>query len=400
MSSPAPKLTPVMALPRRLRQTEPTEAEHQRYKAVIDGPRSPQDVEWLLQVGILGENTRWRVLSHLSWHLIHVKGLSQDEAVEFITTWLFNPRHRSRMVRQALERGDRSLLEAAVRGHVKAQVRYRNQNHERRLRSEASHAEPRFTRFELDALRPYLDAETLDERARRKAATFVCHVWAFCRRHGTVIDGYPEAYISTHGIMRKIKGFTNSRAIGEAKDWAIRVGLMTVTEAKRQSHNKTGAPCRYRIGVTVGIAIGIASEGPAEVAEGVYPLEQAITYLTEETAHARRPEVAAAATANQEPRPVPEGHPGGSLGESPPECGSVPHAPQTVLGQADHGKPPLPPIVVEPGVPFSACGMMFLPHAHDMRSLKARRKEMLRRQRAAILREQRAAVFKHQSLSD
>ena len=366
-----------MALPKRLGRSESWETDLQRYDAVLDRPQSPQDVEWLLQVGILEKGTRWKVLGHLAWHFVHVKRLAEDDAVEAILSWLYDPRHKSRAVQQALERADRSLLQPAVRGHVAAQVRHRERSRERSreqvLHTHATHAEATFPLSDLGALKPYLACEPLDEKAKRKAAVFLLQVLAFTRRYGEVTDGYLEAYISTHGVLRTIPGFSNSKAIAVIKSWAERVGFLTLTEAKRQSLNKSGTPCRYRVSV------------PPETSGEVVSLEEAITYLSGETTRTIGDTHAPAQVIVQETGPVSEGPAGGGLGEGDITRSSPP-ASQAVHDAVDHGELTLPPFVIEPGVPFSACAIMPLPFPRDERSLRARRKALFRRLQAEILR--------------
>src|SRR5205823_3830620 len=76
----------------------------QRYLELIErGPRSLAEGQELMDMGILVDGTRTKLLNHLAAHLVWFQGQSPEEAAEQLTTWAYSPQHDSKDIQSDLQ---------------------------------------------------------------------------------------------------------------------------------------------------------------------------------------------------------------------------------------------------------------------------------------------------------
>jgi hypothetical protein len=63
----------------------------QRFLELLDGIHSFAEAEELLDLGILADGTRTKVLKHLAAHMIWFKNNSTEDAATFLIEWAMNP---------------------------------------------------------------------------------------------------------------------------------------------------------------------------------------------------------------------------------------------------------------------------------------------------------------------
>jgi len=245
---PGPTSRPILALA-TLRQDPRSLARYDELLA--NKPRHAGEIEELWQTGILREGTRWEVLGRVIWHVVHVKKYDEDQAVEEISRWTYEPgRHASKDIRSDQDHGTRQM-ETEIRARVRWHLAKRTEQPRTTTRTTAPskiRSSEAGTINDTDIRVIVRHLRNVSGKDRKLLALFAVHVLAFAKTHGQTTDAGWECCIATHGVLRKFPGCSGTRG-QKRMAWATSVGFIEVTQEKRQSPDGSGRARRYLIRV-------------------------------------------------------------------------------------------------------------------------------------------------------
>lgn len=229
----------------RLSAGSPTDSDReQRFLRLLDDVHSFGDAQELLNLGILVDGTRTRVLNHLAAHLIWFKGLTAADAAQFLVGWAMSARHVSKDIAADLADGT-----TVVADHIRRMCLW-YEGRKRTLEHAPVRAACEFSRRELDALRASLDS--LAGEDRHAQAEFLLHFLRFAKRHGSPAEdgtGW-EASPAIRQIVRRWPGCHHLNYKSRIAH-AISVGGMTVVKGAWHRPNGPGRARTYRLAVPV-----------------------------------------------------------------------------------------------------------------------------------------------------
>jgi hypothetical protein len=227
--------------------TSPTGGPVDRYLELTEkGPRSIQEAEELLSLGIRVVGTRTAALKHLAAHLIWCRDMSAQEAAASLSRWALDPRHESKDVRADLIRGTDK-----VASHIAELCNWYADHKRSAERTPELGSVPRqFSPVELRALRTAVQA--LPPGQREDQANFLLHFLAFARQHGKPSVGGLgwEAAPAVRQVIRRWPG-CNRMLYKSRIDHAITHGAMVLVKEKWQRVGGKGRARTYRICVPV-----------------------------------------------------------------------------------------------------------------------------------------------------
>jgi hypothetical protein len=212
-----------------------------------NGPQSLNDTELLLLAGIRAFGTRTQVLKQLAAHLIWFKGISSQEATEFLITWAMNPRHVSRDIHDDLRSGTQKVAR-----QIADMCRWYA---EQKLPSDAlaqpvKHARPQFAPAEIQSLS--LVVLSIPTEKQMDLAHFLLSFLGFAKQHGRVADdgsGW-EAAAAVRSVIRRWPGCQHMNY----KCWmdiATASGVFSMVKEKWQRPGGNGRARTYRLNVPV-----------------------------------------------------------------------------------------------------------------------------------------------------
>jgi hypothetical protein len=239
--------------PRRLQTPSPAPITGavNRYRELTDrGPKSVQEAEELLQLGILIPGTRTAALKHLAAHLIWFKQLAPEAAAQQLAVWALNPRHDSKDIQDDLRHGT-----STVADHIHRMCQWyaahrdasRSSTPGRQLTKSTTAI---FTADEIEAIRGYL--ATLPVEDRRHQAEFYLHFLAFAKRHGRPAQDSSgwEAAPAINAVVRKWPGCSHTQ-YRDRINQATEAGGLKIVRNKWQNPNGPGRARTYRLHVPV-----------------------------------------------------------------------------------------------------------------------------------------------------
>lgn len=223
----------------------------ERYELLLAKPtQSTSEIDELWRLGIRKAGTRNEVLGRLAWHLIHVKRLSEEEAVAALTDWAYQPgRHESTDIKADLANGTRKV-EADIRQWVRWHTIKREVTpHAAAIsgrRSSRKQGWAKLTDNEVEALGRRLNGTAGKER--QLLAQFAVYLLSYVKQHGQPSPHGWTCCLSAHGVLQKFPGCSRERA-RQRLDWAIKRGFVLLTKEKRQSANGTGRAREYLVAI-------------------------------------------------------------------------------------------------------------------------------------------------------
>jgi hypothetical protein len=223
----------------------PTHEATQRYQHLVNhGPKTFQEAEELMDLGIMMPGTRHTVLKDLAQHHVWHRGLSAEVATEQLTEWAYDPRHQSHDIQRDIRNGTNTQA-AQIASLCRWYEARRDPN-----RSKAASTKPQFATAELQALRPHVLSLAPDER--KDQAHFLLCFLDFAKLYGVATedgDGW-DAAPAVAKVIRRWPGCNH-------KHYKIRMrraeaaGIFKMVKEKWQNPKGKGRARTYRLSVPV-----------------------------------------------------------------------------------------------------------------------------------------------------
>jgi len=215
----------------------------QRYLQLLDGIHSLADAQELLDLGILGDGTRTKALKLLAAHLIWFKGLTAEDAAQFLTEWAMSSRHLSKDIAADLANGT-----SVVAKHIRTMCHWYGAK--KTSGHPSAPAIHEFSQRELDALRPSLTNLAGEERINQ--AEFLLHFLRFAKRHGApASDGTGwDAAVHAGKVIRRWPGCSHMK-YKERLAEATAAGLLTKIRGPWHRADRPGRATTYRLSIPV-----------------------------------------------------------------------------------------------------------------------------------------------------
>lgn len=219
------------------------------YEEFLSRPvRSPQEMERLLEVGIILSGTRWEIFKRLAWHFVHTKKLDEEQAMSEICSWLDDARHVSKDIETARSSGNWSQLERDIRSLLKGQLKNRRRNES--LADPSHDRQPRFAPAELAVI--FKSLSVVPESDRSAQAHFFLHALQFAKLHGTPLPDN-SGYLLAPAINAVIKKWKHcyKNQYQTRLDYAETSGIWSLAREKWQRPGGGGRARTYRLRIPV-----------------------------------------------------------------------------------------------------------------------------------------------------
>lgn len=220
------------------------EKKTQRYIQLLKGIHSCQEANELLSLGILVPGTRTMVLKHLASHLSWFKGLSAQDATQFLIDWCLRPGHVSKDIADDLAKGT-----TKVARQIKTMCNWYSLR-KKTLDITYLNDCPCFSPKELDHFRPCLKTPSIPDRSDQ--AEFLLHFLRFAKCHGAeAIDGSGwDVAVAVRQVIRRWPGCSHMK-YQDRVNHALSTGLIKVIKGPWHPSNGAGRATTYRLFIPV-----------------------------------------------------------------------------------------------------------------------------------------------------
>lgn len=330
----------------------------ERFQVLVhQGPKSPQEAQELMDLGIRLPGQRTETLKHLAAHLIWFKGLSADEATEQLVTWASDWRHISQDIRADLEHGTR---------HVAKQIECMCAWYAKEKKPRIVTDRPLFADSELASLWPHIQPLPAEERA--KQAHFLLSFLRFAKLHGQPASDSSgwEAAPAINAVVKQWEGCQHANNYRKRIDHAKAAGIFIQTKEKWQNPRGKGRARTYKLAVPVvkpgdcdlGYDDALARLTQEVSIPAVTASEEMVVPMTDDEAVERsdrheRPseqdtERQGAAGSGNHPAAVPQAGSGVRVDQGTSKRSQQPATPVNVPGEADGGIRAVPAAAPQP----------------------------------------------------